>query len=207
VVRLEKLSQAEVQASMGSKKRRWVSPMSDLPQRRLSSGHGGRRPVDLSGMKFGTLTAVELTERRASGGHCIWKLRCECGAIIESDTDTLLRGNRVYCRPGGGPHIRALPSIQPQRKADHAVSTSGTSIIVAGLVKCTEEGCFVPAVMQSPGVVVQGVQSPPRCAHHYLQARLNDRRAFVGKLKRALAKTETEVQEVEQALSQFGVPG
>lgn len=43
----------------------------------------GRRPRDLSGQKFGLLTAVYPTERRDHRGSVYWHCVCECGNEID----------------------------------------------------------------------------------------------------------------------------
>lgn len=52
---------------------------------------------DLSGQRFGKLTAIELTGEKNRHNQMLWKCRCECGhECIVSSTD-LLAGHRVSC--------------------------------------------------------------------------------------------------------------
>lgn len=57
---------------------------------------------DLKGQKFGYLTVLECTERRAVrpcgkvAGY-IWKCQCECGNIIEVEGARLTNGNKLSC--------------------------------------------------------------------------------------------------------------
>lgn len=53
--------------------------------------------VDLSGMRFGRLIAVEPTERRDSKGSIVWKCLCDCGNTFETVEDALASGNTVSC--------------------------------------------------------------------------------------------------------------
>ena len=53
----------------------------------------GRRPRDLSGQKFGLLTAMYPTERRDHRGSVYWHCVCECGNEIDVSAGALLDGN------------------------------------------------------------------------------------------------------------------
>ena len=57
----------------------------------------GRRPRDLSGQKFGLLTAVYPTERRDHRGSVYWHCVCECGNDIDVAAGALLDGNNRSC--------------------------------------------------------------------------------------------------------------
>ena len=57
----------------------------------------GRRPRDLSGQKFGLLTAVYPTERRDHRGSVYWHCVCECGNEIDVSAGALLDGNNRSC--------------------------------------------------------------------------------------------------------------
>lgn len=57
----------------------------------------GRRPRDLSGQKFGLLTAVYPTERRDHRGSVYWHCVCECGNEIDVAAGALLDGNNRSC--------------------------------------------------------------------------------------------------------------
>ena len=52
---------------------------------------------DLSGLKFGRLTALEPTEKRDSKGSVFWRCKCECGAETEVSADCLTSGNTISC--------------------------------------------------------------------------------------------------------------
>ena len=57
----------------------------------------GRRPRDLSGQKFGLLTAMYSTERRDHRGSVYWHCVCECGNEIDVAAGALLDGNNRSC--------------------------------------------------------------------------------------------------------------
>lgn len=57
----------------------------------------GRRPRDLSGQKFGLLTAVYPTERRDHRGSVYWHCVCECGNEIDVSAGALMDGNNRSC--------------------------------------------------------------------------------------------------------------
>lgn len=52
---------------------------------------------DLSGQRFGRLTAIEPTERRDVKGSVFWKCRCDCGNETEVDENSLTSGNTISC--------------------------------------------------------------------------------------------------------------
>lgn len=51
---------------------------------------------DLTGMTFGKLTAIEMTDRR-SGSNIIWKCKCECGNICYVSAASLTGGKTHSC--------------------------------------------------------------------------------------------------------------
>ena len=57
----------------------------------------GRRPRDLSGQKFGLLTAMYPTEHRDYRGSVLWHCVCECGNEIDVSAGALLDGNNRSC--------------------------------------------------------------------------------------------------------------
>ena len=74
----------------------------------LKSGHTWscgcktRRPEhttrrDLTGKRFGRLTALEPLDRRDSKGSVFWRCRCDCGNIAEVSEDCLMHGNTISC--------------------------------------------------------------------------------------------------------------
>ena len=56
------------------------------------------RAVDLSGRRFGRLTAVEpLAERIPGQRSVLWRCRCDCGKEIKAQANQLLRGYYQSC--------------------------------------------------------------------------------------------------------------
>lgn len=63
-------------------------------------GCGGRlRPGqrDISGQRFGKLTALQPTKERGKNGSTIWRCRCDCGNEILAELSQLTAGNRKSC--------------------------------------------------------------------------------------------------------------
>lgn len=59
---------------------------------------------DLTGKKFGRLTAIEPTERKASNGAIIWKCICDCGNVNFVDSGSLTKGRVQSCGCLRKPH-------------------------------------------------------------------------------------------------------
>ena len=51
---------------------------------------------DVTGYKFGRLTALYATDQK-SGGHTVWRFRCDCGNEIEQRLVDVKRGNTQSC--------------------------------------------------------------------------------------------------------------
>ena len=58
---------------------------------------GGRNLTDLTGKRFGRLTAEYPTERRDRKGSVYWHCRCDCGKDAEVTEDGLVFGNNLSC--------------------------------------------------------------------------------------------------------------
>lgn len=52
---------------------------------------------NLIGEKFGKLTVIEKTDKRYGGGQVVWKCACDCGEIVFSNSDALVRGRKQSC--------------------------------------------------------------------------------------------------------------
>lgn len=61
------------------------------------TGQRGRVFKDITGQRFGRLTAIEPTKRRDCKGSVFWKCRCDCGGETEVTEDSLRTGNTVSC--------------------------------------------------------------------------------------------------------------
>ena len=62
------------------------------------AGRSGKM-IDLSGMKFGLLTAIEPTTERASNGSVVWKCKCDCNKkdYTYVSAGQLIRGHTLSC--------------------------------------------------------------------------------------------------------------
>ena len=56
----------------------------------------GRRVKDLTGQRFGRLTALERLDEK-SGSCYLWRCRCDCGSEIKVKVNALLSGNTTSC--------------------------------------------------------------------------------------------------------------
>ena len=52
---------------------------------------------DITGQKFGRLTAIEPTQKRSSNGFVFWLCKCDCGKEAIVRNDRLRRGNTRSC--------------------------------------------------------------------------------------------------------------
>lgn len=52
---------------------------------------------DITGMKFGHLTALYPTDKRAANCSVIWVFRCDCGNIVEATMSNAKRGHTRSC--------------------------------------------------------------------------------------------------------------
>lgn len=63
---------------------------------------------DISGMRFGKLTAICPTKERGSGGSTVWVCRCDCGAEIKAELGQLASGMRKSCGCLSHPPLKDL---------------------------------------------------------------------------------------------------
>lgn len=54
-----------------------------------------RKPVELSGQRFGKLVALHRSQDRMKKGY--WTCRCDCGETVQAEKHSLLRGKRFQC--------------------------------------------------------------------------------------------------------------
>lgn len=52
---------------------------------------------DITGQRFGKLTALYPTEKRGSGGSLVWHCKCDCGGEIDAPLHQLASGYRKSC--------------------------------------------------------------------------------------------------------------
>jgi len=70
----------------------------------MAKVHPGQR--DLSGRRFGKLTAIRPTEERSSRGSVLWLCRCDCGKEVHADVGQLISGNKKSCGCLGRPPLK-----------------------------------------------------------------------------------------------------
>ena len=57
------------------------------------------KPLDITGMRFGRLTAIRPTEKR-SHGRVVWECKCDCGNTVFAVASNLKDGNTGSCGCG-----------------------------------------------------------------------------------------------------------
>ena len=57
----------------------------------------GRAANDLTGKRFGKLTALRKTNERTAKGSVIWECQCDCGNTVKASSDSLIYGNQRSC--------------------------------------------------------------------------------------------------------------
>lgn len=64
---------------------------------------------NLTGWRFGHLTAIEPVKRPTDPYHTYWQCRCDCGSLLTVRTDNLTTGHSTKCSGcvcrGGTPSI------------------------------------------------------------------------------------------------------
>lgn len=78
-----------------------VPPSGITPPRLVDRMDGvsprGRWPLDLTGQRFGALTALSLSDRVAKNRRRYWRCRCDCGNEVEVRSDHLTSGATQSC--------------------------------------------------------------------------------------------------------------
>lgn len=67
--------------------------------------------VDITNQKFGRLTALYPTEKRARNGSVIWHLRCECGREVDAPYNDLVYANLKSCGCQKKEHDKKLHTL------------------------------------------------------------------------------------------------
>lgn len=72
---------------------------------------------DLTGQKFGKLTAIEPTDKRTIGGSVMWECICDCGNTCYASSSELSSGKTRSCGciPRGYPKGKYLTDLSGQR--------------------------------------------------------------------------------------------
>jgi hypothetical protein len=55
-----------------------------------------RKPADITGQRFGKLTAIKPTDKRERGG-VVWECKCDCGNITYVQAPNLRSGRNISC--------------------------------------------------------------------------------------------------------------
>lgn len=89
------------------------------------------RALDLTGQKFGRLTAICNTGRRQLRNF-IWKFRCDCGVEIERPYGEVRRGNVQSCgclqREGAAQRLKAVTHLGTASVTTHGMTGTPTFI-------------------------------------------------------------------------------
>ena len=60
------------------------------------SGYHGQNKIDITGQKFGRLTALKDSSER-KGGEVVWLCQCDCGSLLKVRSYDLRRGHTSSC--------------------------------------------------------------------------------------------------------------
>lgn len=63
---------------------------------------------DISGQRFGKLTALYPTEKRGHGGSLVWHCKCDCGGEVDAPLHQLTAGYRKSCGCLASPPVRDI---------------------------------------------------------------------------------------------------
>ncbi|MBR3706374.1 MAG: hypothetical protein IKM19_05340 [Firmicutes bacterium] len=67
--------------------------------------------ADITGQKFGRITALHPTQRRSKRGHLIWHCQCDCGRELDISYNDLVYTNRKSCGCRKQEHNQELKNI------------------------------------------------------------------------------------------------
>lgn len=85
------------------------------------------RKQDITGERFGRLTAIRPTEERDSNGSVVWELQCDCGNLTYKTVNTLKSGRVLSC----GCKYRETRSETVKYRRDMVEGTSVSNIVVS----------------------------------------------------------------------------
>lgn len=85
------------------------------------------RKQDITGERFGRLTAVRPTEQRDNNGSVIWELRCDCGNLTYKTVNALKSGRVLSC----GCKYRETRSETVKHRRDMVEGTNVSNIVVS----------------------------------------------------------------------------
>lgn len=96
------------------------------------------KPANISGMKFGLLTAMTSTNKRASNGSVVWLCQCDCGNLTEVSVGNLMREHTLSCGCRHqskwemfiGDYLSSLHiSFQPQKRFSDCKNKKNTDML------------------------------------------------------------------------------
>lgn len=85
------------------------------------------RKQDITGQRFGKMTALRPTERRDSNGGVVWELICDCGNLTYKTVNVLKTGRVLSC----GCRYKETRSETVKYRKDIIAGTSISSIVVS----------------------------------------------------------------------------
>lgn len=100
----------------------------------LKAGNGRNRSLDITGMKFGRLTAIEPTARRVDGS-VVWRCQCDCGKETEVSCNNLVQGSVRSCG------CLKTENEGPQKYMNYVDGTCVENLEFRGLRKDNTSGC------------------------------------------------------------------
>jgi len=74
---------------------------------------------DVTGQKFGRLTAIKFDSFRGKYPHAYWEFACECGSHVVARHNNVKFGTRVSCGCAHGRRITGPPTHVQQYRRDH----------------------------------------------------------------------------------------
>ena len=90
------------------------------------------KPKDITGNKYGRLTAIARTENRAANQSYKWIFRCDCGVEKELESGNVIKGSTVSCGCVAKEQLKNL--IESKGGAIHGMKGSKAWKSWAGLV-------------------------------------------------------------------------
>lgn len=130
--RLTVIERAEDYVKKNGKEPRWKC-LCDCGKTTIVSGNelkrGGvkscgclvREVDDISGEKFGHLTAIRFSHKQ--GRQTIWECKCDCGNTVLVDRSSLISGATISCG-----HIKEMVSIDNIKKASEEMIIENTNL-------------------------------------------------------------------------------
>ena len=103
------------------------------------------RYEDLTGKKFGNLTAIRPTDQRIRG-HVVWECKCDCGNTTYVSSSALKSGNTTSC--GCVKHQKRRKAIAGQRKPYKINDLTGQKFAMLTVIRLTDKREFGSVVWE-----------------------------------------------------------